>query len=269
MLHNMKFYLRVLTTLLLAGGMFGVVVGSSVRAATDMNPAQQGTTDTPPTDTPPGLPTDTLVPTITLTPTKTIKPTKTKKPTLTRIPTNTPSPSRTRTPTPTITNTGTLPTPTPSAPRHIVISEFRTIGPLGADDEFVELYNPTGTTVNIGNWYISKSSGCGTSLSTLVYIYYGTILLPGQHYLVAAYASSSSITNADQRFSPGIADNGGVALVSSSGSVVDQVGMCSGTYYHEGKTLLPLPVAPLAGTPTPQPGTSNQRYERRREYRLL
>ena len=263
MLHNMKFYLRVLTTLLLAGGMFGVVVGSSVRAATDMNPAQQGTTDTPPTDTPPGLPTDTLVPTITLTPTKTIKPTKTKKPTLTRIPTNTPSPSRTRTPTPTITNTGTLPTPTPSAPRHIVISEFRTIGPLGADDEFVELYNPTGTTVNIGNWYISKSSGCGTSLSTLSYIYYGTILKAGQHYLVAAYASSSSITNADQRFSPGIADNGGVALVSSSGSVVDQVGMCSGTYYHEGKTLLPLPVAPLAGTPTPQPGTSNQSYERK------
>lgn len=250
MLRDKNFYLRVLATLLLAGGMFGLAVESSVRAAPVQNLAQQG-------ESPTESPTDTQ------TPSKTDKPTRTHKPTLTRTHTPTPTPTRTRTPSPTITNTGTLPTPTPSAPRHIVISEFRTIGPLGADDEFIELYNPTGTQVNIGNWYISKSSACGTSISTLVYIYYGTILKPGQHYLIAAYASYSSVTNADQRYSPGIADTGGLALVSSGGTVIDQVGMCSGTYYHEGKYLPPLPVTPLSGTPTPLPGTSNQSYERK------
>ena len=56
-------------------------------------------------------------------------------------------------------------TNTPTAPNHIVISEFRTLGPLGADDEFVELYNPTGAAVNIGGWLINKSSSCGTSTS--------------------------------------------------------------------------------------------------------
>ncbi len=275
MLREKRFYLRVLTTLLLAGGMLGMALESSARAAPANNPAQQGAeTDTPTetstdTLTPTDTPKDTLTPTITLTPSETETPslksraTHTRAPTRTRTPTRTTTPTRTRTPTPTITNTGTLPTPTPSAPHHVVISEFRTIGPLGANDEFIELYNPTGTLVNIGYWYISKSSACGTTISTLVSIYYGTILQPGQHYLVAAYASYSSITNADQRFSPGIADTSGLALVTYGGSVIDQVGMCSGTYYHEGRPLPPLPVAPLTGTPTPIPGTSNQSYERK------
>jgi hypothetical protein len=256
MLRDKKFYLRVFTTLFLAGSMVGVVLGNSVRAAPVKSPAQQGLSDSPtytatetqtPTETSTDTPTDTLTPTITQTSTRTLTPSRT------RTPTRTPTRTRTLTPTRTITNTGTLPTRTPSAPHHIVISEFRTIGPMGANDEFVELYNPTGAPVNIGNWYISKSSGCGgiTSILGPQYIYYGTILKPGQHYLLAAYANYSSIINADQRFSPGIADNGGLALISSSGSEVDMVGMCAETLYHEGR---PLPQIT---------GTSNQSYERK------
>jgi hypothetical protein len=234
MSRDKKFYWRVFTTLFLAGSMVGVALGNSVRAAPVNNPAQEMVNDTPINEA-----------------AVTQKPTKTYTPTRTRKPSRTASLTRTNTPTRTTTNTGTLPTPTPNAPHHIVISEFATRGPLGASDEFIELYNPSGTPVNIGNWYISKSSDCGSSTTTLVYIYYGTILKPGQHYLVAAYASQSSITNADQRFSPDIADKGGLALVSYSGNVIDQVGMCSDTYYHEG-----TPLPPLAGT-------SDQSYERK------
>ena len=133
---------------------------------------------------------------------------------------------------------------------------------MGADDEFIELYNPTGAAVNIGNWLIYTSSGCGTTISSLVSIYYGTILQPGQHYLVTAYASYSSIANANQRYYPGIADDGGLALFSS-GTVIDQVGMCSETSYYEGSPLTPLPAAPLEGTPTPLPAISNKSYERK------
>ncbi|MGA2488649.1 MAG: lamin tail domain-containing protein [Anaerolineales bacterium] len=266
---------------LLAGSLFIVAAASRVRAAPVQIPAQQGApSDTPTstltptlTDTPADTVTATATPTLTLTPvftdTATSTGTPTQIPTLTLTSaftdTATSTGTPTQTPTLTITNTGTLPTSTstPKAPHHIVISEFRTIGPLGANDEFVELYNPTGTLVDIGDWVIKKSSGCGTSISTLVNIYYGTILQPGQHYLVAAYASYSSITNADQRFSPGIADTSGLALISFAGAVVDEVGMCADTTYYEGTPLAPLPVAPLAGTPTPIPGTSNQSYERK------
>ena len=89
-------------------------------------------------------------------------------------------------------------TATPTAPTHVVISEFRTLGPNGADDEFVELYNPSGGAVNIGGWTIRDSSGCGTTISTLVTIPLNVVLAAGQHYLTAA--SEASVTGADLTF---------------------------------------------------------------------
>jgi hypothetical protein len=263
MRRNKKFYLLVLLTVLLAGGMLGAAVGSSVHAAPVKHPAQQVVE----TDTPTSSPTISLAASDTFTNTPVTSDTPTDTPTITLTPSITLTFTKTATLSPTFTFTptssGTPPTQTPTSPGHIVISEFRTIGPLGAEDEFVELYNPTGAVANIGGWLIKKSSGCGTSIQVLVTITSSIILQPGQHYLVAAYVANSGIANADQRFSPGIADSGGLALVSSGGTVIDQVGMCAGTYYHEGNFLQPLPVAPLAGTPTPQPGTSNQSYERK------
>jgi hypothetical protein len=265
MSRDRKFFLLVFLTVLLAGGMLAGAVGSSVHAAAWKNPLQQVV----PTDTPTGSPSLSATQTNTLategtpsdTPTFTLTPSITLTPTLSLTSSSTASPSATLTPSP--TSSGTPPTATPTAPGHIVISEFRTIGPLGAEDEFVEIYNPTGLSVNIGGWLIKKSSGCGTSVQVLVTITTGVILQPGQHYLVAAYVAYSSLANADQRFSPGIANNGGLAVVTSGGLVIDQVGMCAGTYYHEGNFLPPLPVAVLPGTPTPEPGTTNQSYERK------
>jgi len=143
-------------------------------------------------------------------------------------------------------NTATF---TPLAPAHLVISEFRTLGPLGPSDEFVELFNPSGAAVNIGGWKIGNSSSCGTSLFTLVSIATGVVLQPGGHYLVAANGGSLTIT-ADQTFSTSLFDDGGIALVDSQGGVIDQVGMCISTQYREGVSLAPLF------------GTSNQSYAR-------
>gem|GEM_PF-454780 len=144
---------------------------------------------------------------------------------------------------------GQTATATPSAPAYLVISEFRSRGPNGADDEFVELYNPSGAAVNIGTWSIKKSSSCGTSISNLATIPFDTSLLAGQHYLVAA--TGSSVTGADLTYTASLADDGGLALVTTSGTVVDQVGMCMSTQYQEGTILLPLS------------GTSDQSYERK------
>src|SRR5215204_491366 len=45
----------------------------------------------------------------------------------------------------------------------LVISEFRTRGPNGAYDEFVELFNFSPNPVNIGGWRVSGSSNTGTT----------------------------------------------------------------------------------------------------------
>ncbi len=139
---------------------------------------------------------------------------------------------------------------TPIAPPHIVISEFRSTGLLGAGDEFVEIFNATGATTSIGGWTIKKSTGCGTSVSTLFTFPLTVVLAPGQHYLAAATGSTYAAT-ADFTYASGLADTGGIALVTSAGTVVDAAGMCTTTTYREG-----VPLAPLSGT-------SNQSYERK------
>ena len=213
----------------------------------------------PATATPTSTGTATATPTASDTGTPTHTGTATSTPTASGTATNTGTPTDMPTPsdTPTPTQTGTVTsTPTPSAPSHLVISEFRSRGLNGADgslDEFVELYNPGGTTASIGSWTIKNSSSCstgfGSSITTLVTIPASTTLLPGQHYLVAS--TGSSVSGADQTYPAALADDGGVALVNVFGSVVDQAGMCAGSTYHEGTVLTPLA------------GKTDQSYERK------
>lgn len=133
---------------------------------------------------------------------------------------------------------------------NIVISEFRTRGPVNASDEFVELYNPTTNPVDMTNWVLRKSSGCGTTLTDLVTI--GSIsLLPGQYYLIANSPDYSGLVSPDQTYTTTVADNGGIALVDQSDVIIDQVGMCNVTAFIEGTNLAPMS------------GTSNQSYERK------
>jgi uncharacterized repeat protein (TIGR01451 family) len=132
----------------------------------------------------------------------------------------------------------------------ILISEFRTRGPGGATDEFIEIYNPTTATVTIGGLVIRSSNNAGT-LTTRATITAGTTLGPGCHYLFAPTTFTGGVT-ANQTFTNGITDDGGVAITRSDlVTIIDAAGMNSGSAYKEGTTL-----APLAGT-------TNQSYERK------
>jgi len=132
----------------------------------------------------------------------------------------------------------------------VLISEFRTRGPSGASDEFIEFYNPTNSTVPIGGLRVRASNGSGT-ISDRVTITAGTNLGSGCHYLIANTAYTGSVA-ANQTYGTGITDDGGVAVTQADGTtIIDQVGMSSGSSYKEGTTL-----APLAAS-------VNQSYERK------
>ena len=135
----------------------------------------------------------------------------------------------------------------------VVISEFRTRGPAGANDEFIEIYNLSSSAVNISGWKIKGSNGSGT-VSTRATVENDVVLGPGCHYLLINDNSSGGYSGSvpgNQPFSPGITDDGGIALTLPNDAVVDQVGMSSGSAFKEGSTLAPLT------------NNSNRSYERR------
>jgi endonuclease G len=122
---------------------------------------------------------------------------------------------------------------------NVVISEFRVRGPNGGNDEFIELYNLSGAPVAIGGWNVRGSNNAaGVSIRATVTA--GTTLQPGCHYLLTNAAASgySGAIVGDQTYTVGITDDGGIALTLPDGTIVDAVGMSTGSAYKEG-TVLP------------------------------
>ncbi len=152
----------------------------------------------------------------------------------------------------TLTSVAAILTVEPGAGQ-LLISEFRTRGPAGASDDFVEIYNPTTSTLIIGGLRIRASNSSGT-ISDRLTITAGTTLGPGCHYLVANSASGgySGTTAPDQTYGTGITDDGGIAITGSNGTtIIDAVGMSGGSAFKEGTTLSPLS------------GNLDQSYERK------
>lgn len=152
----------------------------------------------------------------------------------------------------TVTSTPATLTVEPAAGQ-LLISEFRTRGPAGASDEFVEIYNPTTATQVIGGLKIRASNGTGT-ISDRVTITAGSTLGSGCHYLIANSASGgySGSVPANQTYGTGITDDGGIAITRSNGTtIIDAVGMSNGSAFKEG-----TPLAPLSAN-------VNQSYERK------
>lgn len=130
------------------------------------------------------------------------------------------------------------PAPLSIAATNIVISEFRFRGGGGASDEFVEIYNPTSGAIDISGWRLYGSNNAA-STSIRATIPSSTTLQPGQYYLIAN-TSYNDTTPADLTYSSGITDDGGAAITTSGGTIIDQVGLSSGSAYKEGTPLTAL-----------------------------
>ena len=123
----------------------------------------------------------------------------------------------------------------------VVISEFRVRGPMGGNDEFIELYNLTDASINIGGWKINGSNGTA-SVSTRLTIAAGTSIPAHGHFLATNSAASgySGAVTGNQTYSTGVTDDGGIALLDAGNNIIDQVGMSAGSAYKEGTTLSSL-----------------------------
>jgi DNA/RNA endonuclease G (NUC1) len=120
----------------------------------------------------------------------------------------------------------------------VVISEFRVRGPSGGNDEFIELYNLTNSAIDISGWKINGSNNAATT-STRLTINAGTTIPAHGHFLAVNNAASgySGAVAGNQTYNTGVTDDGGIALLNASNTVIDQVGMSTGSAYKEGTVL--------------------------------
>ena len=126
----------------------------------------------------------------------------------------------------------------------VVINEFRMRGPMGGNDEFIEIRNNSSANVNIGGWQVVGSNSSGAT-SVRRNIPSGIVLGVGCHYLLGNSNTNGYAGSTDTTYGVGLTDTGGIALRKSDGTVVDQVGLSSGSAFKEGS---PLPGFPSDNT---------------------
>lgn len=120
-----------------------------------------------------------------------------------------------------------------ASPNGIVISEFRSTGPNGGNDEFVEVANTSSIDVDISGYAFQGCTSTSGAPSTRATVPAGTVLRPAQRYLftnpgtTSAPGYSGAVTG-DQPYTTGIANldnNGsGLRLLDANAQVIDGVG---------------------------------------------
>lgn len=130
--------------------------------------------------------------------------------------------------------------PTSAAVTHIVINEIQIAGAT-TTDEFIELFNPTGETVTLTGWRLSKRTASGNQYNLLT-TFPEIILAPGQYYLIAHPNGYTGITIPDAIYSTqeSLAANNTVVLFSDAGdTIVDLVGYGTASSFEEAAALNP------------------------------
>ena len=121
------------------------------------------------------------------------------------------------------------------------ISQFRVRGPAGGNDEFIELFNGGRQALDLSGYKLNASNASGTT-GTRLTLASGTSVPSGCYLLLTNGASSgySGSVAGDAKYSTGITDDGGLAILDGAGQVVDQVGLSAGSAYKAGTPLASL-----------------------------
>jgi len=158
--------------------------------------------------------------------------------------TNTTTPSQTTTTT-TVTSTTTTITTKPNYPK-ILITEIKVAG-LSSDgetnvyDEFIELYNPNSSAVDLTDWYLQKKTSQSNEFSSLVPsdLFEGKIINPSEYFLIS-HSSSTYQGIADILHSNySVTDNNTIVLKNPNREIVDKVGLGEANDCEENCALNP------------------------------
>jgi len=196
-----------------------------------------------PSPTPASSPSPLQSPSPILTSSPQVTPTPSPSPSPTPSPSPIPSPSPSPTPTPT-PQPSSSPSPSPSptiAARKILINEVQIAGAT-AYDEFVELYNPGDSALDLSGWALKKKTSSGTE-SNLVSKTSFTGVIPARGFFLIAHQTGYTGSVApDLRYSGStysVSASSTVLLYDASGLLIDEVGFGGASDFESAPALNP------------------------------
>lgn len=107
-----------------------------------------------------------------------------------------------------------------AAVSHIVISEVQVAG-SAANDDFIELYNPTSSPINLNGYQLVKRTSSGGS-DVSIKVLPATQSIPAYGFYLWCNTNLSSLLNCDATTGSYIADNNSVALKNGT-EIIDAV----------------------------------------------
>lgn len=129
---------------------------------------------------------------------------------------------------------------------HVVISEVQITGGVGkANNDFIELYNPTNQPINISGWKLRKRKQNGDESSIKIFSQ-GKFIPAHSYFLWANSENNFHLTiGADEWSTSYLTENNSIALFDNEGNLIDALAWGSGhnNPFIEG---LPHPVNPSA-----------------------
>lgn len=128
------------------------------------------------------------------------------------------------------------------APQHIIINEIQTAG-SNANNEFVELYNPTDNSIVLDGFKLSKKTknGTGSALLSNSTTTKFTGAIPSHGYFLIVHPSYNNQISADIVYSSSnyISSDNTLLLYNPSGTLIDKVGFGSATDFENAPALNP------------------------------
>lgn len=122
---------------------------------------------------------------------------------------------------------------------HIVISEVQIEGATSTD-EFVELYNPTNSVINLNDWHLTRKTAAVDTEEQIVATLSGNINPKG--FFLIAHNGYDGTTPEDATYSTdfNITDNNTVILKNGGGQVIDLLGMGTASQNETATVLNPI-----------------------------
>lgn len=137
-----------------------------------------------------------------------------------------------------------------SAPaNHIVISEVQVYGTSSGED-FIELYNPTDTAIDLANYRLVKRTSSGMTDSNIVSFQSGDEI-PAHGFFLWCNNSISESLNCDRSTSQTVSNNNSIGLRDGevdTGTLVDSVTLGSPSYPLGEETFIGLGPAQVPGS---------------------